>query len=88
MNKLLSIALVALLAACSVPTKPQLPPDAITCHNKQDSRLDFTYLPQNAKQWHSLDYNVNVYLIDTVGGQQIAINSLELENYNCTKVVP
>lgn len=87
MNKMLTLTLVALLAACSAPVK-QLPPDAITCHNKQDSRLDFTYQPQNATQWHSEDYNVDIYLIDTVDGKQIAINSLELENYTCERILP
>lgn len=85
---LFPIALVALLAACSAPVKPELPSDAITCHNKQDSSLDFTYQPKNVTQWHSLDYEVDIYLIDTVDGQQIAINSLELENYTCERILP
>lgn len=87
MKTFLTLALTVLLAACSVPTK-QLPPDAITCHNKQDKSLDFTYQPQNAQQWHSADYKVDIYLIDTVDGKQVAINSLELENYTCERILP
>lgn len=88
MNKLFSIVLVALLAACSPPVKPQLPPNAITCHSKQDKSLDFTYLPENATVWHSEDYKVDIYLIDTVDGKQVALNSLELENYTCERIAP
>ncbi len=88
MNKLLAFTLLALLTACSNPVKPELPADAITCHNKQDKRLDFTYQPKNATQWHSDDYKVDIYLIDTVNGKQIAINSLELENYTCKRILP
>jgi hypothetical protein len=85
MNKLLSIAFVALLAACSVPVKDTIPPDAIYCRSKQDSSLDFIYEPKNATQWHSEEYKVDIYLIDTVDGKQIALNSLELENYICDR---
>lgn len=88
MNKYVITVLAVLLTACAVPTKLALPEDAIICKNKQDSTLDFTYLPQNATQWHSIDYNVNVYLINTIDGKQIAINSLELENYNCSNNEP
>ena len=77
--------LVLLLAACSPPKAEQPPkfPPTIVCIHKYDSQLDFEYDPKKATQWHSSNYNVNVYLIDTIDGKQIAINSLELENYTC-----
>ena len=60
----------------------------VTCVNHQDEALDFSYHPDNASVWHSNHYDVHVYLIDTTSGDQIAINSLELENYECSKPHP
>lgn len=85
-KKLLTIVFVSIwLAACSSsnPVK-EFPVGSITCKNKQDHKLDFTYMPENALAWHSVDYNMPVYLIDTIDSGQIAVNSLELENYTCT----
>lgn len=86
MNNLLSIAFVALLAACSIPVKDTISsPDAIYCRSKQDSSMDFIYEPKNTTQWHSEEYKIDIYLINTVNGKQIALNSLELENYICDR---
>ena len=81
---LVALSLGFVIAACG-PVKPTQPVDStvITCVNHQDSKLNFSYKPENSQQWKSVEYNVNVYLIDTVDGKQIAINSLELENYTC-----
>ena len=84
-KKLLSALLVGLLTACSVAAVKEFPVGSITCKNKQDAKLDFTYLPENALAWHSVDYNMDIYLIDTIDSGQIAVNSLELENYTCSK---
>ncbi len=82
---IIALALGFAIAACG-PVKPTQTVDGrqpITCVNHQDKKLNFSYYPEKAQQWHSVDYDVNVYLIDTIDGKQIAINSLELQNYTC-----
>ncbi len=89
----LTLALMGLVACTSVPKidlTDRVPPETttdgvVTCVNHQDKKLDFSYRPSKTPQWYSDQYNVYVYLIDTLEGDQIAINSLELENYTCSE---
>ncbi len=86
--KKIVIPLLLILAACTtkpiVPQPKEYPPGIISCVHKHDHKLDFQYDPKNAAQWYNEQYRVSIYLIDLEDGGQIAINSLELENYNCT----
>ena len=76
-----------LVTGCNLPPTKPIPPavpsTAVTCVSKLDRTLDFTYEPAKAVKWESDDYKVSVYLINTTSGNQIILNSLELENYNC-----
>lgn len=82
MKKLALLFALALAACASTPQTPQ-PDYAVTCVNKQDTSLNFTYEPSKAVQWYSTEYQVNVYQITTVEGKRITVNTLELENYTC-----
>lgn len=85
-----TLALLALglsLSACNLPVKPvkpaEQPTTVVSCVNKHESSLNFSYEPSKAVKWHSLAYDVDIYLITTTDDKQLALNSLELENYNC-----
>lgn len=93
-NIFFTLALIALSACTTAPQvyveSTRLPPPVtadgiVTCVNQQDEALDFKYHPNDVARWYSEDFDVYVYLIDTADGGQIALNSLELENYACSK---
>lgn len=78
--------LVASIVGCA--TIPSIPDEAVQCRHIKDRSLDFAYMPDKVSHWYVQEYGVNVYLITTLAGKQIAINSLELYNYKCGPDIP
>jgi hypothetical protein len=76
--------LVCLLLSSCMEVKDTITGSSIIeCRNHQSRRLDFVYSPENARVWHDGVYDVDVYIITTVKGDVISLNSLELDNYDC-----
>ena len=86
---LLGLVFSLSLLGCSGPVVVNpTPPDTVTpiiCVSKLERKLNFTYHPENAVQYRSSSYNVNIYVIETVDGQKIVVNSLELQNFTCSR---
>jgi hypothetical protein len=85
LNKtLLALSLGLAIAACSSVARdePKTSP-LVTCTHNSDSAKDFSYYMEDVQQWTTEDGLMDIFLIDTVSSGQIALNSPELQNYDC-----
>lgn len=72
------------LVGCTRVDPVTLPSDGvITCVHKTDSRENFAYEESKSKMFTSHKYNVDVFVIETVDGRELLVNSLEFENFEC-----